>query len=173
MDDVVRPSLPHPLRKPGGLAAGATLPVAVSRAVPPVCYDSAVNDADNDSVAAIRAIAARQDGLRLLVLFGSRARGEATAGSDWDLGYLGDPPLDREGLLADLVAALGTEAIDLVDLDRASGLVRFRAARDAVVVFEANDGAVAQFWFDAVSYWCDMGPIIRAGYDDILTELAR
>ena len=71
------------------------------------------------------------------------------------------------------MAAAGTEAIDLVDLDRAGGLVRFRAARDAVVLFEAIDGAFARFWFDAVSYWCDMGPIIRAGYEGILEDLAR
>jgi predicted nucleotidyltransferase len=122
---------------------------------------------------AITRVATGQAGLRLLVLFGSRARGEATARSDWDLGYLADPTLDREGWLGHLVAALGTEAIDLVDLARASGLVRYRAARDAVVVFEAGDGTFASFWFDAVSYWCDMGPIIRAGYDDVLAEIAR
>ena len=128
----------------------------------------------NDAIVEdIGKIARRHCGLRLLVLFGSRARGEATTRSDWDLGYLGDASLDREGLLADLMAAAGTEAIDLADLDRASGLVRFRAARDAVVLFEASDRAFARFWFDAVSYWCDMSPIIRAGYEDVLAELAR
>jgi predicted nucleotidyltransferase len=129
--------------------------------------------ADGAIVARLGEIARRHRGLQLLVLFGSRARGEATARSDWDLGYLGEPSLDRDGLLADLVASAGTEAIDLVDLDRAGGLVRFRAARDAVVLFEAGDGTFARFWFDAVSYWCDMGPIIRAGYEGILEEFAR
>ena len=171
------PSLPHPLRKPRGLVDGlpheSSVGRAESRAESEVCYDSAVNDADNDALSAIREVAVRQPGLRLLVLFGSRARGEATVGSDWDLAYLGDASLDREGLLADLMAAAGTEAIDLADLDRASGLVRFRAARDAVVLFEASDRAFARFWFDAVSYWCDMSPIIRAGYEDVLAELAR
>ena len=129
--------------------------------------------ADGAIVARLGEIARRHRGLQLLVLFGSRARGEATARSDWDLGYLGEPSLDRDGLLADLVAAAGTEAIDLVDLDRAGGLVRFRAARDAVVLFEAGDGTFARFWLAAVSYWCDMGPIIRAGYEGILEDLAR
>jgi predicted nucleotidyltransferase len=129
--------------------------------------------ADGAIVERLGEIARRHRGLQLLVLFGSRARGEATARSDWDLGYLGEPSLDRDGLLADLVAAAGTQALDLVDLDRAGGLVRFRAARDAVVLFEAGDGAFARFWFDAVSYWCDMGSIIRAGYEGILEDLAR
>ena len=53
-----------------------------------VCYDSAVNAADDEALSALRQVAARQSGLQLLVLFGSRARGEATARSDWDLGYL-------------------------------------------------------------------------------------
>ena len=129
--------------------------------------------ADSAIIERLGEMARRQRRLRLLVLFGSRARGEATARSDWDLGYLGGPSLDRDGLLADLVAAAGTEALDLVDLDRAGGLVRFRAARDAVVLFEAADGTFARFWFEAVSYWCDMGPIIRAGYEGILEDLAR
>ena len=129
--------------------------------------------ADSVIVERLAEIARRCRGLRLLVLFGSRARGDATARSDWDFGYLGEPSLDREGLLADLVAAAGTEALDLVDLDRGGGLVRFRAARDAVLLFEASDDTFARFWFDAVSYWCDMGPIIRAGYEGILEDLAR
>ncbi len=132
-----------------------------------------MNEADTQSLRVISEVATRQRGLRLVVLFGSRARGDATVRSDWDVGYLGSEPLDREGLLADLVAALGTEEVDLVDLDRASGLVRFRAARDGVVAFQAVDDAFARFWFDAVSYWCDMGPIIRAGYEGVLEEISR
>src|SRR5712691_11927038 len=124
-----------------------------------------MNEADTHSLRVISEVATQQPGLRLVVLFGSRARGDATSRSDWDVGYLGSEPLDREGLLADLVAALGTEEVDLVDLDRASGLVRFRAARDGIVAFQAVDAAFARFWFDAVSYWCDMGAIIRAGYE--------
>ena len=132
-----------------------------------------MNEADLDNLRVISEVATRQPGLRLVVLFGSRARGDATARSDWDVGYLGGEPLDREGLSADLVAGLGTEAVDLVDLDRAGGLVRFRAARDGIVAFQAVDDAFARFWFEAVSYWCDMGAIIRAGYEGVLEELSR
>jgi len=132
-----------------------------------------MNEVETHSLRVISEIATRQRALRLVVLFGSRARGDTTARSDWDVGYLGSEPLDREGLLADLVAALGTEEVDLVDLDRASGLVRFRAARDGIVAFQAVDDAFASFWFDAVSYWCDMGAIIRAGYEGVLEELSR
>jgi predicted nucleotidyltransferase len=122
---------------------------------------------------AIRDVCARHPALRLVVVFGSRARGDATAASDWDLAYLANDRLDRDELLADLVRALDTERIDLVDLERAGGLVRFRAARDGVVVFESQPDAFGRFWRDAVDFWCDAGPTIRAGYDDVLAELSR
>jgi uncharacterized protein YutE (UPF0331/DUF86 family) len=39
-------------------------------------------------------------GLELLLLFGSRARGDAGPHSDWDFGYAGSPALDVAGLMA-------------------------------------------------------------------------
>ena len=110
-------------------------------------------------------------GLRLLVLFGSRARGDARAGSDWDFGYLGSAAFDPDGFLAVLVGAVNSDRIDLVDLARAGGLLRFRAARDGCPLFEADADAFACFWLDAVSFWCDIEPILRAGYDRVLAEL--
>lgn len=138
-----------------------------------LCYHVAMRAGETEATRAIGRMAADHPGLELVLLFGSRARDEATARSDWDIGYLADERVDRDRLLADLVAALNTERVDLVDLARAGGLTRFRAARDGLVVFEGRADAFARFWFDAVSFWCDMGPVIRAGYDDLLAELRR
>lgn len=129
-----------------------------------------VIDRTRDSIATI---AARHPDVSLLVLFGSRARNDATERSDWDFGYVAAPTLDRDSFLVALTAALGTDHVDLVDLDRGSGLVRYRAARDGVPLFQRTGDEFARFWFCAVSFWCDMGPIIQAGYDDILAELPR
>lgn len=74
----------------------------------------------------------KRAGVDLLVLFGSRARGEERADSDWDLAYRvargGNESFDPDGLLADLVRVLGSDRIDLVDLSRGSALLRFRIA---------------------------------------------
>lgn len=129
--------------------------------------------ADRDAVGAISEVFQQHPGARLAVLFGSRARADATARSDWDIGYLADASLDRDRLMADLVRTLDTDRVDLVDLERAGGLVRFRAARDGIAVFEASPDAFARFWLEAVTFWCDAGPVIRAGYDDVLAELPR
>jgi predicted nucleotidyltransferase len=107
------------------------------------------------------------------MLHGSRARGDAHAGSDWDFAHLADPDFDASLLYADLAAGLGTDRVDLADLASSGGLVRYRAARDGVVLFELEKGLFERFWFDAVSFWCDAEPVLRAGYEEILGDLGR
>jgi predicted nucleotidyltransferase len=70
---------------------------------------------------ALRQVAARHPALRLLLVHGSRARGDEHVGSDWDLGYLADGPLDVGRVAARLpsdAAALrpATDATDAVIL---------------------------------------------------------
>ena len=78
-------------------------------------------------------------GIRVAYLFGSRATGRARADSDLDLAVKHDPSLDpaeRLDVELDAVAALTDELgplgerADVVDLDRASSAVGFRAIRD-------------------------------------------
>jgi predicted nucleotidyltransferase len=58
--------------------------------------------------------------LRLAGLHGSRARADATEGSDWDIGVLTDdsPDLPAPALSATLTEILGTDKVDVVDLRR-------------------------------------------------------
>jgi hypothetical protein len=71
---------------------------------------------------------------------------------------------------ADLLAA---DRIDLVDLDRAGGQLRYRIARDGQVLSVDDEARFERFWLDAVSFWCDAEPIVRRGYDELLGELRR
>ena len=110
----------------------------------------------------------------LAVLHGSRARGDAAPDSDWDIGVLTDVtdgPPDLAALTADVAAVLGTDAVDVVDLRRASALLRFRAARDGIALVERPPGAFEAFQLEAVRFWCDAGPVIRAAQDDVLAGL--
>jgi predicted nucleotidyltransferase len=136
----------------------------VSATVPPV---------ENDELtAALRGWPALV-GVELLVLHGSRARGDAGPTSDWDLGYLPDPgaDVDPAALLDLLASALGTDAVDLVDLRRASALLRFRAARDGVALIETRPEAFLDFRLEAVRFWCDAEPVIRAAQAEVLASL--
>jgi predicted nucleotidyltransferase len=115
--------------------------------------------------------ASPDSGVRLIAVFGSRARGDAVASSDWDIGVLADPGFDADALHAQLIAHLGTDRIDLVDLARASGQLRYRVARDGTPVFARDTDEWNRFRTDAVSFWCDAGPVLREAYAGILREL--
>jgi predicted nucleotidyltransferase len=122
-------------------------------------------------LAAARAAAEETAGLRLLVLFGSRALGRAHSRSDWDFGYLAEPGFQPEALHAGLIQAVNTERVDLVDLDAASGLLRYRAAAQGRPLYEAEPGEFKRFWLEAVDFWCDVEPILRPAYDRVLERL--
>ena len=109
--------------------------------------------------------------LRLLVLHGSRATGTHHEGSDWDLGYLADGPIDVETLHARLTTVLGTDAVDLVDLNRASAVLRFRAARDGRPFLARPPEAWEEFVLTATRFWCDAGSVLARAHDRVLAEL--
>lgn len=119
------------------------------------------------AVAAARATA----GLDLLILFGSRSRGDARPGADWDFGYLADEAADVPTLLATLVEALEDERVDLVDLRRAGGLLRYRAARDGLPLYEAAAGLFDRYRLQAVRFWCENTAVFERGYDEVLEAL--
>ena len=128
---------------------------------------------DNQTSAKVSDTAAAAPGLLLLVVFGSRARGDGHDQSDWDFGYIGSVTFDPDPLLAALVKTVGTNRIDLVDLTRAGALLRFRAASEGQALYEARSGRFSRFWLDAVSFWCDVAPLVRAGYDSVLVGLGE
>ncbi len=93
---------------------------------------------------------AREYDLALVILFGSRVTGHTHAESDTDIGVL-----RREGLipskrffelefrLSQVIHLVGE--IQMVDLRRASGLLRHNAARNAMVLYEAMPGVLNSF----------------------------
>ena len=118
----------------------------------------------------VGAIAPRA-GLDLLLLFGSRARGDVHPHSDWDFGYLASSALEPEALAGELSRVTGSDRVDLADLARAGGLLRFRAARDGRVVFERQAGLYERFWLGAVGFWCDAAPVIGPAHEAVLERL--
>lgn len=87
-----------------------------------------------------RCLSTRTD-VGLALLFGSRARGTATAASDVDLAVRA-AGADLLGLAAALSRAAGHE-VDVVELDGAGLPLLERIVRDGVVVHEARRGAAA------------------------------
>jgi predicted nucleotidyltransferase len=108
----------------------------------------------------------------LFMLFGSRARGDNKAESDWDFGYVAKKNCDLIALYTELTLLLKTDNIDFVDLSKASGLLRYRVAQDGKPLYVRKAGEYEKFWLQAVHFWCDAGPIIRAEYEALLRRMA-
>jgi predicted nucleotidyltransferase len=118
-----------------------------------------------------RAQAARQAGVRLLVLFGSRVRGQVHSQSDWDFAYLASEASDEELLRERLMGILETDLVDLVDLSKASALLRIQIAVGGTPLFEEDAGVFQAFQIDAASFWCDVAPVLGVAYEQILDGL--
>ncbi|HEV7784094.1 MAG TPA: nucleotidyltransferase domain-containing protein [Thermoanaerobaculia bacterium] len=100
--------------------------------------------------------------VRLAVLFGSTARGEARPRSDVDLGVLLDPdtPASRREVEAELGRAAERE-VDVIFLADAPPLLRFEISRDGVLLFEKDDGLWTDVMVRAMVDWWDWAPYSR------------
>lgn len=86
--------------------------------------------------------------LRLALLFGSRARGEARRGSDVDVAILPaahDMSLAEENRLGAALERAARAPVDLVRIDRAPAALRWRIARDGIVLLSNPSAAASRF----------------------------
>ena len=84
--------------------------------------------------------------LQLVLLFGSLATGKGHRRSDADIGFLFDSPTDIMGLTNKVTRLLGNDNVDVVDLRRASPLLRFAAAGKGIVLYEREPGLFSRFY---------------------------
>lgn len=95
------------------------------------------NFADFPSVEQLKPLA-KNFGLRLIVLFGSTARGVMNRESDIDLGVLSEKPLSpvQRRRLWSALSALFPADVDLTLLNHADPLVSYQIASEGVILFE-------------------------------------
>jgi predicted nucleotidyltransferase len=100
--------------------------------------------------------------VELAVAFGSEARGEATRGSDVDIGVqLKDKSLAVLRRLEVLLGRAAGREVDLVSLDESPPLLRFEIARDGKLLLERRPHAWADFRARAMVDWWDWAPLAR------------
>jgi uncharacterized protein len=120
----------------------------------------------------LRESAASLPGLRLAVLFGSTARGQARKGSDVDLGILLEPDTREARLkaLMELERAAGRE-VDLTYLNQVPPLLGFEISRDGVLIFQREEGLWTRFKARAMVAWWDWAPTARKIHQTMLQHL--
>jgi len=126
--------------------------------------DSKLNDEDNLNNEHFRLLCEKH-GVRLAILFGSRAKGEAGSESDWDLAFLineAKQRMDRpwlaalkKSLIKDLCDHLKTPQIDLVILNRASPFLKYQVAQNGRPLYQVKEGEFASFVSLAVRSYSD------------------
>lgn len=105
------------------------------------------------------ALAAETD-VRLAVLFGSEARGEAGVNSDLDVAVVGPDASALPLLALKLTRAMGRE-VDLVEMPTAPPLLRFQIAREGRVLVERQRYLWSDVKARAMVDWWDWAPTAR------------
>ncbi|MDI6870165.1 MAG: nucleotidyltransferase domain-containing protein [Bacillota bacterium] len=107
-------------------------------------------------------------------LFGSYASLNETERSDIDLGVIfrSRPTLtDELGLEVAVCAALGTDRVDLVNLNQAGVDLQFRALQEGAILFCADDKARADFVEEVLDRRGDFGLTMYKFHQDFLAGL--
>lgn len=97
----------------------------------------------------------KEDGLQILLLFGSTVSGNTHKKSDIDLAFLFDRPVDILTLTNKVIRLLHTDNIDVVDLKNASPLMRFSIAKNGILIYEKEDGLFNGFYSLAFRRYID------------------
>ncbi|MGL5509590.1 MAG: type VII toxin-antitoxin system MntA family adenylyltransferase antitoxin [Microcoleaceae cyanobacterium] len=95
--------------------------------------------------------------IKTLILFGSRARGDIHADSDWDFAVFYDRTI-RENIIDNNIFAtweipvllaeifnISSDKIDLIDLDSCNPLIAHFVARDGQLLYESHTGDFLKF----------------------------
>jgi predicted nucleotidyltransferase len=88
----------------------------------------------------------QEEKLQMVLLFGSYSSGRPRPGSDVDLGFLYDGPVDLLNLTNKVVRLLQTDSVDVIDLRRANPLLSFSAARQGILLYERSPGQFHAFY---------------------------
>lgn len=98
--------------------------------------------------------------LKLLALFGSRAKGTATAKSDWDLAFLAKPnpigwaELELQESIAQILE-ISSDQIDLVNLTHCSPVLGYVVAKEGKVLYESEPNQFIYFQMKAWKIYAD------------------
>jgi predicted nucleotidyltransferase len=114
---------------------------------------------------------ARSD-IRLVILFGSTARGATHRHSDLDVAILADHPLDPIEITTNVMSLVRASDVDVLDLRRASPLLAMEVVRSGTLLYEREPGQYAEFCSLAHRRYVDTAKL-RAGRREALSSFVR
>lgn len=127
---------------------------------------------DQTALDALARLCVDQTAIRLVVIFGSVAKGTARPDSDVDVAMSGGGFYDQLTLGAEMDTTLGRE-VHVVDLADAPAWLRFNVARDGVLVHQATPDEWALFKARAMLDFWDLAPTIALCAAGVRARLER
>ena len=123
----------------------------------------------------LAAAIAEENGLSLVLLFGSQATGKTHKESDIDVAYLSDKPLDlmaEARLIEDLRPIFRSNAVDIVDLKKAPPLLMKLVFEHHKVLFCRNYAKYFAYLMYAKRRYLESAPLF-ALRDEALSRFLR
>ena len=93
--------------------------------------------------------------LCLVLLFGSAVSGKVHKKSDIDLAFLFDKPVDILMLTNKIIRLLHTDNVDVVDMKRASPLLKYSVVKSGKLLYEREQGIFNEFYSLAFRMYVD------------------
>lgn len=97
----------------------------------------------------------KEEGLQLVLLFGSAVTGKTHKHSDIDLAFLFDKPVDILSLTNKVIRLLHDDNIDVVDLRRTSPLMQFSIMKNGKLIYERTPDIFNVFYSLAFRRYID------------------
>lgn len=112
----------------------------------------------------------RTPNVALAFLFGSFAKGTASADSDVDVAVLFDemPDAYRINALRDRLATVLKADVDIVVLNSASPIIRMQVLKYGVVICRKTEAAYNNFYVDTFNQYTDLKMIRKSAEENIL-----
>jgi uncharacterized protein len=127
------------------------------------CFNAPMPIDKQTLIETISRVLARYPAVQAAYLFGSHARGEATARSDVDVALIG-PAAELNRIRLDILGDFVTEGLDHVDLvllDGAPLTLQFEAVSPNCLAYAREDFDVGSFFSRTIREYFDFEPYLR------------
>lgn len=114
----------------------------------------------------------KEKDLRLILLFGSALTGAAHKKSDIDLAFLFDGPVDILTITNRVIRLLHFDNVDVIDLKRASPLLKFSAVQKGRLLYEKFPGVFNEFCSLAFRMYVDSKKL-RDGRAEVIKDFLQ